>query len=90
MIEVCILHFLLSVKRHLKGQTEAIKFYIFGLYDYIPAFIIHILSLTTENVARGKAASQSGSFYLYSTADKAVDGNNNPSMDDLSCVRPGE
>ena len=33
-------------------------------------------------------ASQSGSYYTYSTADKAVDGNNNPKMNAESCVHP--
>ena len=34
-------------------------------------------------------ASQSGSYYSYSTADKALDGNNNPVMEGRSCAHPG-
>ena len=41
-------------------------------------------------MARGKTASQSGSYYSYSMADKAVDGNWNPNMNSGSCVGPGE
>ena len=44
---------------------------------------------TIENVARGKVATQSGSYYTFSTADKALDGNNNPSMHHGSCAHPG-
>ena len=40
----------------------------------------------TENVALGKPASQSGTHLPYSTADKAVDGDRNPSFKDESCV----
>ena len=45
--------------------------------------------IKTENVALVKNASQSGSHYSYSTADKAVDGDNNPDMAAESCVYPG-
>ena len=50
---------------------------------------VSLLSLKPENVALGKMAAQSGPFYIYSTADKAVDGNNNPSMVSRSCAHPG-
>ena len=33
--------------------------------------------------------SQSGSYYPYSTADKAVDGNRDREMEGRSCVHPG-
>ena len=44
--------------------------------------------LISENVALGKPASQSGNYYAYSTADKAVDGNTIGSMEAQSCVHP--
>ena len=47
-------------------------------------------SLTIDNMARGKAASQSGSLLDYSTADKAVDGNRNSRLEEGSCAHPSE
>ena len=41
-------------------------------------------------MALGKAASQSGSWVPYSTADKAVDGNTDSNMGHKSCVHPGK
>ena len=37
-------------------------------------------------MARRKTADQSGLHLSYGTADKAVDGNTNPSMDAKSCI----
>ena len=41
-------------------------------------------------MAQGKTASQSGLHLSYGTADKAVDGNTNPSMDAESCIHAGK
>ena len=48
------------------------------------------LPSTIENVALGKMATQIGSFYPYSTADKAVDGNKNQRMRSESCAHPSK
>ena len=40
-------------------------------------------------MALGKTATQSGSFFPFSTADKAVDGNTTKQMEAQSCVHPG-
>ena len=45
--------------------------------------------IVSENVAVGKSASQSGSRYEYSRADRAVDGNRNRNMTSGSCAHPG-
>ena len=50
---------------------------------------LFLFSVKIENVALNKTTSQSGTFYEYSTADKAVDGNTNVEMEDQSCAHPG-
>ena len=42
----------------------------------------------TENVAVSKMASQSGSHFSFSTAEKAVDGNTNTEMNEGNCAHP--
>ena len=50
---------------------------------------VSTVTLKTENEARGKPASQSGSRFPHSTADKAVDGNTNPDGEENTYAHAG-
>ena len=60
---------------------------VFTMSKYIVN--VNLFHFLIENVAVNKLASQSGSHYDYSTADKAVDGNSNWDMKVGSCTHPG-